>query len=194
MDSGWEWEIRRAALLFVSQRLDCAGFLVFVYDGDYWGYEFFNRGVALDHFVQAEEWDEGYPITWFEEDCAGDANVVARELPHLEVSDIAPYLMRDPLWATATEAEKRWNAEERMDERNPHSEGRWEAQKLLNVPAREGDEFSRFEECAALDFLRMLGVRVELRERYVTFLSPKYRSFWISDQNTHRLHDKRYKD
>src|SRR5947208_1151164 len=47
LDSGWEWKERREAQLFVSQRLWCPGFLIFVYDGDYWGYEFFDHGKVL---------------------------------------------------------------------------------------------------------------------------------------------------
>jgi hypothetical protein len=52
LDAGWEWELRREVQLAVSDALGCPGFLVFVYDGDYWGYEFFDRGEAVDHFVQ----------------------------------------------------------------------------------------------------------------------------------------------
>jgi len=37
LDVGWEWTERREAQLFVSQRLWCPGFLVFVYGWDYWG-------------------------------------------------------------------------------------------------------------------------------------------------------------
>src|SRR4051812_6094037 len=51
-DAGWEWKVRREAQLHVSRQLGVAGLLVFVYDGDYWGYELFDRGEAKDHFVQ----------------------------------------------------------------------------------------------------------------------------------------------
>src|SRR5690349_9482962 len=44
---GWEWKLRRAAQLYVSEALGCAGILVFVYDGDEWGYELFDRGAAV---------------------------------------------------------------------------------------------------------------------------------------------------
>src|SRR3954447_26442196 len=55
LDRGWEWKERREAQLFVSKRLWCPGFLICVYDGDYWGYEFFDRGEVLDHFVQQSD-------------------------------------------------------------------------------------------------------------------------------------------
>src|SRR5215471_16393904 len=51
-DGGWEWQLRRAAQLFVSERLKAAGLLVFVHDGDYWGYELFRSGIVLNRFVQ----------------------------------------------------------------------------------------------------------------------------------------------
>lgn len=38
LDIGWEWKERREIQLLASRRLRCAGFLIFVYDGDYWGY------------------------------------------------------------------------------------------------------------------------------------------------------------
>src|SRR5919199_340022 len=44
---GWEWNLRRGAQLYVSKALGCAGILVFVYDGDAWGYELFDRGAAV---------------------------------------------------------------------------------------------------------------------------------------------------
>ena len=47
-----------------------------------------------------------------------------------------------------------------------------------NVPARPGDELRRFDECAVLDFLRMLGVRVKLQDSYVQVSSPVFRSLF----------------
>ena len=58
----------------------CAGFLIFVYDGDYWGYEFFDRGEVLDHFVQEAT---GEPIGFPGKDCRGNPRVVADDLPVL---------------------------------------------------------------------------------------------------------------
>jgi hypothetical protein len=48
----------------------------------------------------------------------------------------------------------------------------------LNVRARPGDEFRRFDECAVLDFLRMLGVAVGRSEGYVRPESPVFRSVY----------------
>jgi hypothetical protein len=144
-DAGWEWKERREAQLLVSQRLCCPGFLIFVYDGDYWGYEFFDRGKVFDHFVQESE---SQPIWFPGEDCRGNAGVLAEHLPSIRIEDIEPYLMQMHDWVMP---------------------------KDMNVPARPGDEFRRFDECAVLDFLRMLGVPVQLRDGYVRVESSVYR-------------------
>lgn len=149
LDRGWEWEKRREAQLFVSKRLWCAGFLVFVYDGDYWGYEFFDHGEVFDHFVQ----DKEEASQWFKgEDCIGKAELLAEHLPFLDIHDIAPYLIQEP-------------------EHGPEREA-------LQCKVRPDDEFSRFDECAVLDFLRAIGVNVELQDDYVTLPSPTTCSLW----------------
>jgi hypothetical protein len=146
-DAGWEWKVRREAQLHVSRQLGVAGLLVFVYDGDYWGYELFDRGEAKDHFVQTTM---DPMITFAGEDCTGDAAIVARTLA-LNEADVAPYLAR---WHGWHERAKR------ADER-----------------ARPGDEFTRWEECAALDFLRAIGIEVRLDGYSVEFGPPIWRSF-----------------
>jgi hypothetical protein len=146
LGTGWEWKVRREAQLFVSRSLWCPGFLTFVYDGNYWGYEFFDRGEVIDHFVQEAT---GEPIGFPGEDCRGNPRVVAEHLPFLRVEDIAPYLVQ----------KRDWVIPEGMD-----------------VPARTGDEFRRFDECAVLDFLRMLGVSTEIRDHYVRPKAPLFRS------------------
>jgi hypothetical protein len=185
LDGGWEWTVRREAQLYVSHELNCPGFLVFVYDGNYWGYEFFRKGEILDHFVQEEEPADG--SLWFPgSSCIGNPQVIADVLSYLSVDDIASYLVRDPLATPYLE-----NLDEQMEEEE--NERRWQLHRDLDVPARQGDEFHRFDECAVLDFLRLLGVRVELQPcpdyphiRCVTLLPPRYRTFWISSQTTHR--------
>jgi hypothetical protein len=156
-DGGWEWELRRAAQLHVSRVLGCAGLLVFVYDGDYWGYELFNDGREVDHFVldpEAAGWFPGRP-------CSGDPALFAAQFPAagLRPADIASYLMPMP---------ENWE------------DPGW------NTPARAGDRFTRGAECAVLDFLRMLGADFELRTSdggtrgYVTPLAPLWRSFEVA--------------
>jgi hypothetical protein len=146
-DAGWEWTVRREAQLQVSRQLGVAGLLVFVYDGDYWGYELFDRGEAKDHFVQT---GMDPVITFPGADCTGDAAVLARTLG-LNEANVAPYLARWHRWP-----ERATRAKER---------------------ARPGDEFTRWEECAVLDFLRAIDVDVRLDGYSVEFAAPVWRSF-----------------
>ena len=148
LDSGWEWNERREAQFYVSQHLACAGLLVFVYDGDYWGYELFNHGVVLDQFTQESN---DTPIGFPNRPTQGNARIVVELLPFLCEADVAPYLVQKHDWQLPSGA---------------------------NTKARPGDEYNRFDECAALDFLRMLGVRVSVENGYVQLASPRYRSLW----------------
>lgn len=129
---GWEWTLRRRAQLYVSEVLGCAGLLVFVYDGDDWGYELFDRGKALDWFVQwPQEGD-----TWFPgRDLSGRPEAVVAAFPDLALdrSDVAAYLVQRP---------------------DDPADDEWD------VPARPGDRFRRGDERAALDFLGLLGIDV----------------------------------
>ena len=65
---------------------------MFVYDGEHWGYELFERGEAIDHFVSRQE--EGVH-DWFPgADCGGNAALLARAAGVAE-DDVAPYLVRN---------------------------------------------------------------------------------------------------
>jgi hypothetical protein len=151
-DGGWEWKQRRDAQLFVSGRLSITGMLVFAYDGEYWGYELFRNGEVLDQFVQMP----GSSATWFPNRvCTGESSVLARTLGS-EESDLAPYLVQKP------------------DYGEPNAD---ETRRRLNVRARPNDEFSRFEECAVLDFLRAVGLGIELKDGYARIRSELWRSF-----------------
>ncbi len=152
LDRGWAWkrELRREAQLSVSSQLSCSGFLIRVYDGDYWEYELFTKGKWLDHFVQEVETSEGRPPGTN----AGDLDVLISVLPWLARDDAAPYLVQE-----------NWD--------DP------EERQRLNVPARQGDEFNRFDECSVLDFLRLLGLKVNMVDHYVTLATSIQRKFWI---------------
>ncbi len=151
-DAGWEWDLRRKAQLHVSRVLDRPGLLVFVYDGDYWGYELFARGEEVDHFVQDPERTGWFP----DRDCTGRPELVAAQFPAhgLRPSDVAPYLV-------------------------PRPDDWWPDDGIWDAPARPGDEYGRGAECAVLDFLRLLGVRIGLRERYVTPAAPAWKAFRV---------------
>ena len=129
---------------------------MFVYDGDYWGYEFSDCGVAIDHYVQESIGD---PIGFPGENCRGNANLVAQRLPFLKVTDVAPYLVLQ------------------------HSDG-FDLISDLNGPARPGDEYKRFDAFAAVDFLRLLGVGIETREGYVALTARSFRSLAVTRRRT----------
>jgi hypothetical protein len=158
---GWEWEMRRKAQLHVSRVLHTTGVLVWVVDGDYWVYELFADGVVLDDFTQ-DAWDDELWIP--ETGSHGDPALLARQFPWIRLEDAAAYLVRTPT---------------RVDEQG-EKDVDWAEYQRLDVPPRPGDEFTRFDECAALDFLRLLGIRVALRDRYVRLLSPIWRTFRIA--------------
>jgi hypothetical protein len=146
-DAGWEWTLRREAQLHVSRQLGVPGLLVFVYDGDYWGYELFDRGEALDHFVQTSM----DPVIKFPgRNMDGDAAVLAKTLG-LDEAVVAPYLARWHGWHERAR---------RMQER-----------------ARPDDEFTRWDEAAVVDFLRAIEVDVALTGYSVEFRAPLWRSF-----------------
>jgi hypothetical protein len=121
--------------LHVSRQLACPGFFLFEYDGDYWGYEFFDKGEIVDRFTN----DAGQH--WYFEgmDCSGHAEILAARLPFLAIEDISPYLDRLP------------DYEEFEAERD-------KMVRELDVPPRPGDQYSRWAEASSLNFLRMLGV------------------------------------
>ena len=89
--------------------------------------------------------------------------LLTQQFPWVRPEDVAPYLVQSPTTINEAGCEDADLAE----------------YDRLTVPARPGDEFRRFDECAALDFLRLLGIRAELRDHYVTLRSPVYRTFRI---------------
>jgi hypothetical protein len=154
-NAGWEYHVRRQAQMVVSATLGCAGLFIFVFDGDFWGYELFRDGVALDHFVQDP--DECEMLFDVYCDCRGRAERVVAEFPWLNVADVAPYLVQQPDTSTSFTEYHR-----------------------LDVPVRPGDEYTRFDECSVLDFLRLLGVAVEVRDEDVTLLTPVWQAFELT--------------
>jgi hypothetical protein len=95
-DGGWEWTRRREAQLHVSRALGCVGFLVFVYDGQYWGYELFDRGGAVDRFVEEPGPGRGPGQPFAGEPCPGRPELVAAARPDrpLPADDVAAVLHR----------------------------------------------------------------------------------------------------
>lgn len=148
-----------------SEMLWCKSFLLFVYDGDYWGYQLFKHGEVLDRFVQSNE----HNPPWFPNraEATGDPSLLTREFPWLTESEVAPYLIKMPELG---------------------SEDFRQIMSRLDVRVRPEDGFTRFDECSVLNFMRLLRVRAELQEVKqgartffkVAFLAPEWRTFWIA--------------
>jgi hypothetical protein len=51
--------------------------------------------------------------------------------------------------------------------------------KRLNVRVKPDDQFCRFDECAILNFIRLLKMRIQLLDDRVEFDAPIWKSFWI---------------
>ena len=178
LDAGWEWDVRQQAQLAVSKTLCCPGFFIFVYDGDYWGYEFFSAGNVIDNFIQSEDACDG--CMWFpDKDISGNPAAVVSHLPHLCQSDLASYLVQDPVWSKHEDVDYEY-------------QWRWDQHNLLDIPVRESDEFTRFDQCAILDFLGFLGIRIKLHDDYIKLKSDISSYFWIEGQNTSGKHRRLY--
>jgi hypothetical protein len=157
LDNEWELNSLREYYLFVSRVLWCPGFFVFIADLDYWGYEFFAQGQVFDCFLQ-EDNEEWAPAGFEGADCSGKVEVLVEQVPSLEPSVVAPYLVRRAAW----EVSERLGSELQ--------------------PAREGDEFDLFDQHAAVDFLRALGISARFGGGYFSVDSPVHCTFGRSQQ------------
>lgn len=183
---GWEAELRRDALRAVSRALGCIGMFAFVYDGDYWGYELVRDGRGCDQFVSYQEPSEA--DRWFPgKDMSGNPAMLAAQFDCVDADTAAAYLVRQP------------DASEYLGPDRTQWPAQWQAMRdRLDVRARPGDEFTRFDDCAILDFLRLLRVGVELRPmpqtpdrpmwRAVTLATPVVREFWLPGSRRPRRH------
>ena len=137
---GWEWDLRRRAQLHVSRVYDCPGLLTFMYDGNYWGYELFHHGGAVDQFVQ---WTAAEQRFFDDLPVHGRPELRVAQFPELKLDlehvrgYLTPYSADDPAY------EDFW----------------WDDDDPRNRPVREGDRWGRLEAEALFDFWRYLGVR-----------------------------------
>lgn len=161
---GRYWTEWQAVQVFTSRLLSCTNLLLFVYDGDDWGYQLCTGGQVIDRFVQSDEDGE----TWFPGEAArGNAGALAGLFPWLNREEVALYFHKLPPYGIPGDY--------------------MEIRKRLNIRVRPDDPFCRFDECAILNLLRQLKVRVEMQtvidsvsaSQRVTFLAPLWKSFWL---------------
>ena len=76
----------------MSIKLDTAVLLLYIYDGDFWAYEFYEKGEPLDKFNPIPDYFEDMPVEQREE-YNGDAKVIAQ---YFDVSpqEIEKYFIR----------------------------------------------------------------------------------------------------
>ena len=117
----------------------------------------------LDRFVQ---WQLGADPWLPCKSCPGNASILSEHLPFLRRNVLKRYLVQKPSWQEVGDAEDRSSAWLKL------RDGR-------DVKAKPSDEFTVFDECAVLDFLRYLGVRVVLRDHCVKLQAPVWNRFWI---------------
>ncbi|MET8950592.1 hypothetical protein ACWEO4_04295 [Streptomyces sp. NPDC004393] len=135
---GWEWDLRRRAQLHVSRTYDYPGLLTFMYDGDYWGYELFHHGAAVDQFVQ---WTDGDQHFFDDRPVHGRPELLVAQFPALKLDlehargYITGYDYGDESYADFL----------------------WEEDDPRNRPVRDGDLWGRMEAQAVFDFWRFLG-------------------------------------
>jgi len=153
-----EW---RELMSFITRELAGVGFIFFVYDGDYWGYELENNGLIVDQFVQFP--DEGAVYWPTDTDLSGNPSVLTRFFPWLSKQFLAPYLIQKPSPNMANIRQEVIDLGEAWD-----------------IKPHPTDEFTRGNECAILDFLKALRIPVRSEDNYVRFTPKLHRSIWMS--------------
>lgn len=115
----------------LSRELGKAVMLLYIYDGDYWGYYLYDKGSEIDRFVPMPDYFEEVPEEE-KERMKGNADLIA-EYFHVDRASIEKYLV---FWS-----------EEMMDD--------------YSAKAYEDDEFGQCEDWQMADFMRKLGYPYE---------------------------------
>ena len=115
----------------ISKETEKPILLLYIYDGDYWGYFLYDKGVEIDRFNPIPDYFEEVSEEQMEKE-KGNAEIIARYF-HVEKADIEKYL--------------RFWTEEELEEGQEK--------------AYEDDEFSAGEDWQIADFMRKLGYPYE---------------------------------
>ena len=117
----------------------------------------------MDWFYRSPQEGNG----WFPgKELSGRPEAVVAAFPELALdsSQVAGYLVQDPHCA--------------LDD-DMSDEASWRAYEAWNVQVRPGDRFRRGDQCAALDFLDLLRVRIDVVEHRLVVPAPLWRSFRV---------------
>lgn len=154
---------------YISSELGCPSILCLMCDGDYWGYELFDGGQAVDHFLQWPDEAE----TWFPgEDCSGNPEQFERLFEHLSAADVAPYFVHCPvLSGDLAGLEEYIECDRRFEE--------------LDVKVRPDDVSTRLDAHALFDFLDLLGLRIHAAPAPAWFSSMSLvRQFYVPEERS----------
>lgn len=115
----------------ISEELGKAVLLLYIYDGDFWGYYFYDKGLEIDRFVPMPDYfDETTPDDMAQ--MKGNAGIIAKYF-HVDKASIEKYIV---FWTNAM--------------RRSYSE-----------KAYADDEFGQCEDWQMVDFMRKLGYPYE---------------------------------
>ena len=116
----------------LSEELACPVMLCYIYDGDFWGYFFFDSGRAVDTFMPMPNYFEEVPEEE-QKKAAGSSSVIAGYFD-VDEADIRNYLRRWP-------------------------DGIWDSDE--EARAYDGDEACIGQDWQMADFMRALGYPYE---------------------------------
>lgn len=115
----------------ISEELGKAVLLLYIYDGDFWGYFLYDKGLEIDRFVPMPDYfDETTPDDMAQ--MRGNAGIIAKYF-HVDKASIEKYIV---FWTNAM--------------RRSYSE-----------KAYADDEFGQCEDWQMVDFMRKLGYPYE---------------------------------
>lgn len=115
----------------LSEELDKAVLLLYIYDGDYWGYFLYDKGLEIDQFVPIPDYFEKATEKELQQK-KGNAGIIAKYF-HVDKASIEKYIV---FWTNSM--------------RRSYSE-----------KAYADDEFGQCEDWQMADFMRKLGYPYE---------------------------------
>ena len=115
----------------LSEELSKAVLLLYIYDGDYWGYFLYDKGLEIDQFVPMPDYFEEATEEKLQQ-VKGNADMIAKYF-HVDKASIEKYIV---FWTNSM-------------------------MKNYSVKAYEDDEFGQCEDWQMVDFMRKLGYPYE---------------------------------
>lgn len=115
----------------ISEELSKAVLLLYIYDGDYWGYFLYDKGLEIDRFVPMPDYFETVSADERRQ-MKGNADIIAKYF-HVDKASIEKYIV---FWTDSM-------------------------MRNYSAKAYEDDEFGQCEDWQIADFMRKLGYPYE---------------------------------